>query len=138
VSCARKRELYAPCRNTDNLELTRHYKKYCKVLTDVIKLAKKCYYNRLIQNFKNKIKTSWGIIRFVTNANSSKNTIPIINIDGKLHNNIQIIVNAINNYFSAPTHHMQFNTHPNVLDSLNYLSEVYKYPRYDSSNYQSN
>jgi hypothetical protein len=38
------------------------------------------------------------------------------------------MVNAINNYFSAPTHHMQFNTHSNVFESLNYLFEVFKYP----------
>jgi hypothetical protein len=78
VSCARKRELYLLSRNIDDLELTRYYKKYCKVLTEVIKLAKHCYYNKLISNSKNKIKTSWSIIRSVTNTNSEKNPIPII------------------------------------------------------------
>jgi hypothetical protein len=37
VSCFRKRELYLLSRN---LELTRYYKNYCKILKEVIKLAK--------------------------------------------------------------------------------------------------
>jgi hypothetical protein len=41
VSCAHKRELYRLSRQTQNPELIRYYKKYCKVLTEVIKMAKK-------------------------------------------------------------------------------------------------
>jgi hypothetical protein len=81
--------------------------------------------NKLIVNSKNKIKTSWGIIRSVTNINSSKNTIPVINIDGKLCNNVQIMANTINNYFVTPIKQMQSNTPTSVSDSLNYLFEVY-------------
>jgi hypothetical protein len=35
------KELYLLSRNTDNPDLIRYYKKYCKVLIDFIKLAKK-------------------------------------------------------------------------------------------------
>jgi hypothetical protein len=48
-------------RKNDNPELARHYKTYCKVLTEVIK-AKKSYYNKLIFKSKNKFKTSWDNI----------------------------------------------------------------------------
>jgi hypothetical protein len=41
ISCARKKELYKLSRNTDNSELMRYYKKYCKILSEVIKTAKK-------------------------------------------------------------------------------------------------
>jgi hypothetical protein len=88
VSCARKRELYKFSRESGNPELIRYYKKYCKVLTEVIKSAKKCYYNKLMLNSKNKVKTLWGIIRAVTNTNFSKDTIQMINIEGKLCNNV--------------------------------------------------
>jgi hypothetical protein len=40
VSCAHKRELYRLSRQTQNLEIIGYYKKYCKVLTEVIKVAK--------------------------------------------------------------------------------------------------
>jgi hypothetical protein len=41
VSCVHKRKLYMLSRNTDNPEIAIYYKKYCKVLYAVIKLAKK-------------------------------------------------------------------------------------------------
>jgi hypothetical protein len=72
VACDHKRELYLLRRNINDLELTRYFMKYCKVLAEVIKLAKHCYYNKLISNSKNKIKTSWSIITSVTNTNPEK------------------------------------------------------------------
>lgn len=45
------------------------------------------------------------------------NPVHVINIEGKLCNNVQIIANTINNYFSAPLPQMQSNTSFNVLDS---------------------
>jgi hypothetical protein len=47
ISGAHKRELYVLSRNTNNPELIRYYKKYCKILSNVIKLAKKYHYNKL-------------------------------------------------------------------------------------------
>jgi hypothetical protein len=83
TSCAHKRELYVLSRNTDNPELVRYYKKYCKILCDIIKLAKKHYYNKLINNSKNNIKTTWGIIKSVTNAKSSQSI--TTSISSELH-----------------------------------------------------
>jgi hypothetical protein len=92
------------------------------------KLAKKRYYNKLILKSKNKIKTSWSIIRSLTNTNLSKNTIPLINIEGKLCNNVQIMANFISNYFTTLLPHMQFGTPSNVQAVLNYLLTVFKNP----------
>jgi hypothetical protein len=89
TSCACKSELYVLSRNTDNPELVRHYKKHCKILSDMIKLAKKHYYNKLIINYKYKVKTTWGVIKFVTNAKPSKSTITSISSKGKSYNNPQ-------------------------------------------------
>jgi hypothetical protein len=41
TSCKRKRELFIACRNSNNLGLKNYYKKYCKILSAVIKEAKK-------------------------------------------------------------------------------------------------
>jgi hypothetical protein len=43
-----------------------HYRWYCKTLKDVIREAKKQYYNKQVLNFGNKIKTVWNITRSVT------------------------------------------------------------------------
>jgi hypothetical protein len=68
------------------------------VLSEVIKLAKYRYYNKIISNSKNKIKTSWNIIRSVTN-NTARNAIPMANVKGKSCNNVQTIANVMNNFF---------------------------------------
>jgi hypothetical protein len=115
-------------RNTDNPELVRYYKKYCKILSDIIKLAKKHYYNKLITNSNNKIKTTWGIIRSVTNAKSSKNVISSVSKDEKLYNKPQIMANIFNNYFIMPSNQLQSNKPTNVSNSLSYLFEIYKQP----------
>jgi hypothetical protein len=125
ISCGHKRELYVLSRNTDNPKLLRYYKKYCKILSD-IKLAKKLYYNKLIINSKNKVKTTWGIIKSVTKAKSSKSTITSISSRGKSHNNPQTMANIFNNYFIMPPNQMQLNKLTNISNSLSYLSEVHK------------
>ena len=46
--------------NYTNLKL--RYKRYCTILTNVIKTAKK-YYDELTSKSKNKTKTAWKIIK---------------------------------------------------------------------------
>jgi hypothetical protein len=85
-------------RNTDNPELVRHYKKYCKILSDIIKLAKKHYYNKLITNSKNKVKTTWDIIKSLTNSKPSTTVITSVSREGKSHNNPQTIANMFDSF----------------------------------------
>jgi hypothetical protein len=63
ISYAHKRGLYVLSRTTGNPELVKHYKKYCKILSDTIKLAKNLHYNNLIINSENKTKTTWDVSR---------------------------------------------------------------------------
>jgi len=42
------------------------YKRYCKILTNVIKTAKK-YYDELTSKSQNKAKTTWKIIKKTRN-----------------------------------------------------------------------
>ena len=38
ISCEKKRDLYTQCRNNrDNIQMARHYKKYCMILSKVIR-----------------------------------------------------------------------------------------------------
>jgi len=40
------RELYLTSRNNNNLKLKRHYQVYCKILSNIIKEAKRIYYDK--------------------------------------------------------------------------------------------
>ena len=62
TSCRQKRELYSIYRNSNNLQLKRHYQVYCKILSNVIKEAKRIYYDKKIKKSNNKGKTTWDII----------------------------------------------------------------------------
>jgi hypothetical protein len=58
-----------------------HSNKYCKILTRVVKEAKRQHYHRLIEKSDNKIKTAWNIIKHES---------------GKLHLMVQIASLLIN------------------------------------------
>jgi hypothetical protein len=53
------------CRNVKNPILYTHYEKYCRILREVIKMAKRNHFNKLISK-SNKSKTLWGIVNKIT------------------------------------------------------------------------
>jgi hypothetical protein len=54
TSCNRNRDLYLKARDNNEMEHKLYYKHYCKILSKVIKEAKKLYYEEVIT--KSKIK----------------------------------------------------------------------------------
>jgi hypothetical protein len=66
TSCKRKRDLFLFCRNSNDAKLENYYKTYFKILSNVIKEAKKYHFNRLIENSDNKMKTMWDIVTLLT------------------------------------------------------------------------
>jgi hypothetical protein len=56
-------ELYLASKDTHYPKLKRHYKLYCKVLSNVILEAKQNNYNKQIMRSTNKIKTAWEILK---------------------------------------------------------------------------
>jgi hypothetical protein len=51
------------CKGSNDKNLKLRYKRYCKILIDITKTAKKkVYYDELIFKSKNKAKTTWKII----------------------------------------------------------------------------
>jgi len=134
ISSQRKRELYLFYRSTKDSKLKNYYKRYCRILPDVIKTAKKLYYNNLIINSNNKSKTSWHIINLETNKTKCNHDISSIEIDGKICNDYLDIAKAFNTYFSAITGKIYTNTSenpppiPDNVHPLNYLKQVFSRP----------
>ena len=56
TSCRHKRELYVACRNSNNQESKRCYQIYCKILSNVIKEAKRIHYDKTIKNQATNVK----------------------------------------------------------------------------------
>ena len=66
MSSQYKRDLYLICRSTKDSKLKSYSKTYCRILSEVIKMAKKLHYNKLIINSNNKVKTVWDIVKMET------------------------------------------------------------------------
>ena len=99
TSCQHTRELYLISRDSNNSKLKTYSKSYCLILSKVIKGAKQLYYNNKIFKSKNKIKTTWVIIKTETCKNHTNEGTQLINVDGKLIINQQSIANSFNNYY---------------------------------------
>ena len=99
TSCRKKRELFHLCRLNNDTNLKSYYKRYCKVLSNVILAAKKLHYNRIILNSQNKMATTWKIINYENGIlNHCNNTISL-KIDNKEVTNQKKNANIFNSYF---------------------------------------
>jgi hypothetical protein len=81
--------------------LLAHYKKYSKILRDVMKTAKRIYYNKLIADSNSKSKTIWNIVNNETGKYNNNNDPLLLTKDGKKISSGPLIANAFNVYFSA-------------------------------------
>ena len=50
---------------------------YCKILSKVIKVAKRQHFNNLIKHSKNKSKSVWSAVKAETNNEASEDKIPL-------------------------------------------------------------
>jgi len=101
ISCANKRKLFLIYRCSNDSGYKFYYKTYCKILSSIIIATKKKYYDEQILNSNNKTKTTWNIVKTVTNNRKNSNKIVSINIDNHLNNNPVTIANAFNTYFNS-------------------------------------
>jgi hypothetical protein len=103
------------------------YKKYCKILTSVIKLAKK--YNNIISHSSNKSKTTWNIVKSTLNIKPNVPSISTIRVNGNLSSNAQIIAEEFINYFvSAVQNNHLLNDTSNHEKPITYLSKAQSFP----------
>jgi hypothetical protein len=92
-------KLFVISKNSNNPNLKSNYKKYCKVLSEVIKLAKKDHFDNLISNSKNKMETTCSIVKTDTRSKVNVNNIALMNVNDNLTNDRQIMLNEFNKYF---------------------------------------
>jgi hypothetical protein len=130
MSSQHKTELYLLCRSTKDPKFKKnHYKTYSRILSYVIKTAKKLHYNNLIINSNNKSKTTWDIIKSEINNTKRNHNISSTNTDGKICNNYLDIAGAFNTYF-ATAHKISTNNSEimHAVHPLNYLNQEFTRP----------
>jgi hypothetical protein len=119
TSCSTKRRLYLLCRESNDAKIKAHYKKYCKIPSSVITLAKKMNYDNKLANSNNKPKTTWSIIKSINNNKTNFKNIPMIQIDGKTTTYYQTIVEKFNNYYISVADNITNGNFPkNTIDDL--------------------
>ena len=89
------------CKNTNNIKTIIYYKTYCKILTKVIKMAKRQHFNKLNKRSVNKSKTMWNLVKTEMNTRVSNDKLPLT-IKGKSMKNYHELANVFNEYFINP------------------------------------
>jgi hypothetical protein len=72
ISCANKKKLYETLKYSKDPGFNLYYKNYCKILTSTIAAPKRKYYDNLISKSINKTKTTWNIVKIITNKRKSE------------------------------------------------------------------
>jgi hypothetical protein len=94
LSCKHKITLYTVVKKSSDDRLKLYYKRYCTILTRVIREAKKLHYHKLISNSENKIQSTWKIIKKETAKNQATDNITEIQVGKSKINNPNELVNA--------------------------------------------
>ena len=98
TSSKRIRELFLQTRLNNDTNLKTYYKRYCKALSNIILAAKNLHYNRIILNSKNKMASTWEIIKKEKGKYNAHNTISL-KVGNKEVTNQNKIATIFNNYF---------------------------------------
>jgi hypothetical protein len=106
-------------RNSYDPDLKKYYKLYCKILTNVIKEAKRSHYDGKIKKSNNKNKTLWDIIKLETGKKHTSNEMNMLNIKGRLSNNHQDIAEAFNKHFISIPDEINTNNNSNKERNVN-------------------
>jgi hypothetical protein len=122
------------CRNSNNLDLINYYKKYCKILSSVVREAKKLKFANKINKSLNKNKAIWDIVKLETNKTRNTDKTITLNIEGTPVSNHKDIANEFNKYFlsiakNINTKYNELSSHnPDNLTPLHYLLQSFKIP----------
>ena len=101
TSCKRKRELFLLKRSLHSPLLERYYTQYCKILTKVIREAKRMAFSTRISKSHNKTKTTWKIVNELLGKQPSHTDIQQLTVDGIQYSNQQQVAEVFNKYFST-------------------------------------
>ena len=86
-------------------------------MAEIIKAAKRIYYNELFSRSKNKVKTVCNFVRSETNKQDNNNEQPL-NMEGETVTDFHELAN---NYFVNATYSAQSETFDNTLTALDNL-----------------
>jgi hypothetical protein len=102
-----------------------HHRKYCKILTQVIREAKRMHYNKQILESNNKAKAVWKIVKKETGKHSTEEVTPSIKINDNAIQNPKLLANTFNIYFLTIIERMNNNTTTlTTEDATKYLTEA--------------
>ena len=101
ISCNNKRKLYLSYRLNPKKKSLNHYKLYCKILTNVIKEAKKIYYNKKVLKANNKCRVTWDIINEISGHHHTNTDPQELKIDHRHIINSEEIAERFNKYFAS-------------------------------------
>ena len=118
TSCKHKRELYCLYKNSNDPLLKDHYKFYCRILSNIIKEAKKRYFSKEVETSKNKMKTIWDITRLLTGMRTKNDDVHQLNTHDNTIFDSQTMPDFLNNYFLSIT-----GKNHNVSDKIDNLTD---------------
>jgi hypothetical protein len=84
-----------------NPTLRKYFKDYCRILSEVMKEAKRVEYDGHILNSNNVMRTSWKLINKELGKDHKNHGIQSVNINEKSTSSHQIMANAFNKHFST-------------------------------------
>ena len=77
-------KLLVASRNSNNLDLINYYKRYCKILSALIKEPEKLNYAHKIKKSLNKNKTIWDTINLDANKTGNTEKVDTLNLKSKI------------------------------------------------------
>ena len=82
-------------------------------MSSVISTAKKMHFDKMILNSTNKPKTTWNIVKTISNRVTTPNNFAAIKINDIPTNNPFTIVNAFNSYFLSVAENLKLSNNNN-------------------------
>ncbi|KAF9811204.1 hypothetical protein SFRURICE_002573 [Spodoptera frugiperda] len=102
ISCKNKRLLKTLKIKANNPIITNYYRKYEKILKQIVTTAKKIQYINKINKSNNKVKTMWSIINERTNKTFKKERTNLrLQVNNKIISEPKQIANIFNNFFTS-------------------------------------
>jgi len=99
-ACKKKNNLYKVFIKLKTKEAENRYKLYKNKLTDVLRIAKKCYYKKLLIDNKTSIKGTWEVLNSIIKKGLKKTTYPEYFVDAHgEHLTKNRVVNSFNDFF---------------------------------------
>ena len=118
-------------RNRNDPKLTTYYKRYCRILSNVITQAKKEYYNSILTCSDNNTQTTWNITKNTIKMKPNTYIITPINTNGDVFVNGQIVTETFNNYFVTVAQNINVNdanASSNHGNPISYLTRAFNQP----------